>query len=175
MSDDTSNAPAAEPKGGSDQDAPEPAAEDKKFSQADLDRIIAGRLSKYADYDELKSQVQGLQDAAATDTERAVNQARREAETAAAQTFGARLARTEFDALAGRRNPDFDTQQALEYVDLTKFIGEGGEPDRDAIKAAVERLVPAPASGPPSFDGGVRTAPSSADFNQELRRAAGRA
>jgi hypothetical protein len=42
---------------------------------------------------------------------------------------------TEFDAAAGRRNPDFDTKSALDYVDLAKFVGEDGEPDPKAIKA----------------------------------------
>lgn len=37
-----------------------------KFSQADLDRIIAGRLQKYADYDQLKKDLASAQ--AATET-----------------------------------------------------------------------------------------------------------
>lgn len=113
--------------------------------------------------------------AAMSESERAIEEAKQSARAEAATAFGTRLARTEFDNLAGRRNPDFDTASALEYVDLTKFLDESGEPDTAAIKAAVARLVPEPAGGLPSFDGGSRTATKPADFNQELRRAAGRA
>jgi hypothetical protein len=112
---------------------------------------------------------------AMSESERAVAEAEARGRTAAATDYGKRLARTEFDAIAGRRNPDFDTAAALEFVDLARFLGDDGEPDSKAIKAAVERLVPEVAGGPPSFDGGTRTATKGTDFNQELRRAAGRA
>lgn len=65
MSDDpTPQDPASEPKGSATQPDPKPAddggAVDKTFTQADVDRIISGRLSKYADYDQLKQQVAEL-------------------------------------------------------------------------------------------------------------------
>jgi hypothetical protein len=113
---------------------------------------------------------------AMSESERAIEEAKQAARTEAATNYGKRLARTEFDALAGRRNPDFDTASALEYVDLTRFVGEDGEPDSKAIRAAVERLIPAPADGPPSFDGGPRTpAPAPQGMSQIIRKAAGRA
>lgn len=112
---------------------------------------------------------------AMTEAERAVAEAEARGRTAAATEYGKELAQTQFDALAGRRNPDFDTTKALEYVDLSKFLGEDGRPDGAAIKAAVERLVPEPAGGTPSFDGGARNVSSATDFNQVLRQAAGRA
>lgn len=37
-----------------------PADDGKTFTQADVDRIIAGRLSKYSDYDQIKQQVTEL-------------------------------------------------------------------------------------------------------------------
>jgi hypothetical protein len=114
--------------------------------------------------------------AAMTDAERAVAEAEERGRTAATTEFGHELARTRFDALAGRRNKDFDTAQALEFVDLGKFLGEDGRPDDKAITAAVERLVPAPADGAPSFDGGTRTptAPQTG-MTGLIRKAAGRA
>jgi len=114
--------------------------------------------------------------ASMTEAEKAVADAETRGRTAAASEFGKRLARTEFDALAGRRNPDFDTASALEYVDLGRFIGEDGEPDTKAITAAVARLVPEPAGGTPSFDGGARQAPppASESMSQLIRRQAGR-
>lgn len=113
--------------------------------------------------------------ASMTESERALAEAEAKGRTAATADFGTRLARTAFDAAAGRRNPDFDTASALEYVDLSKFVGDDGEPDTKAIKAAVERLVPAP-KGTPSFDGGSRsTTAGPTDMNQLIRKAAGRA
>ena len=113
---------------------------------------------------------------AMSESERAIEEAKQTARSEAATSFGKRLARTEFDSIAGRRNPDFDTASALEFVDLSKFLDESGEPDTKAIKAAVERLVPEPAGGPPSFDGGSRT-PTAAPkgISQIIRQATGRA
>lgn len=113
--------------------------------------------------------------AAMTESERAVAEAEARGRTAAATEFGKRLARTQFDAAAGRRNPDFDTAAALEFVDLSRFLGDDGEPDAKAIAAAVERLVPSANTGPAGFDGGARGTAKTEDFNTTLRRAAGRA
>lgn len=111
--------------------------------------------------------------ASMTEAQRAVAEAEARGRTTAVSEFGKRLVRTEFDAAAARRNPDVDTAGVLEFVDLARFVGEDGEPDVKAIKAAVDRLVPAPA-GAPSFDGGVRrTASGKPDMNQIIRRAAG--
>lgn len=116
------------------------------------------------------------QQATMTEAERQVAEAKATGRSEAVTEFGKRLARTEFDALAGRRNPDFDTASALEWVDLARFVGEDGEPDTKAIKAAVERLVPAPQGGPPSFDGGARSQAAPAKgMNDLLRQATGRA
>lgn len=116
------------------------------------------------------------QQATMTEAERQVSEAKAAGRSEAVTEFGKRLARTEFDALAGRRNPDFDTALALEWVDLARLVGDDGEPNTKAIKAAVERLVPTPAGGPPSFDGGARTPASPAkDMNDILRQATGRA
>lgn len=114
--------------------------------------------------------------ASMSDAERAVAEAEARGRTAATTEFGKKLAQTQFDALAGRRNPDFDTAKALEFVDLSKFLGEDGEPNSKAITDAVERLVPAAAETTPSFDGGTRTtAPAQQGMSQIIRKAAGRA
>jgi hypothetical protein len=123
-----------------------------------------------------KTELEKQRQAAMTDVERAVAEAEAKGRTAAVTEFGKELAQTQFDALAGRRNPDFDTAKALEYVDLGKFLGEDGRPDTKAITAAVERLVPAPADGPPTFDGGTRTPPPAQQgMSGLIRKAAGRA
>jgi hypothetical protein len=113
---------------------------------------------------------------AMTESERAVAEAEARGRTAAATEYGKRLARTEFDAAAGRRNPDFDTASALEFVDLSRFLDESGEPDPKAIKAAVERLVPTPSNTPPGLDLGAKKGTATGqNFNDVLRQAVGRA
>jgi len=157
---DTKPAPASEPAA----DETDWKAEARKWEQrAKENRQAAAQLEKQ-------------RQASMTEAERAVAEAEARGRSAAALDFGKRLARTQFDAAAGRRNPDFDTAPALEFLDLGKFVGEDGEPDTKAIKAAVERLVPAPPSGPPSFDGGARkSAQGAPDMNQIMREALGRA
>ena len=113
--------------------------------------------------------------AAMSDSERAIEEARQAARSEATKSFGMRLARTEFDAAAGRRNPGFDVAPVLEVIDLGKFVGDDGEPDIKAIKATVERLVPEGA-GAPSFDGGTRKSTAkTGDMDALIRKAAGRA
>ena len=114
--------------------------------------------------------------AAMTEAERSTSEAEERGRTAAAIEFGRELAQEKFDSLAGRRNADFDTAKALEYVDLSKFLGDDGRPNTEAITAAVERLVPAPPDGAPSFDGGTRTTPPAPQgMSGLIRKAAGRA
>jgi hypothetical protein len=150
-------------------------------SQDEFNKAVAKRIErergKYADYDDLKNRVSQFEKdkrAAMTDAERAIAEAETRGRAAASSELGQRLARTQFDALAGRRNADVDTNKVLEYVDLSKFIDDNGQPDEAAIKSAVERLVPEPAAGPPSFDGGSRrTAAGPKDMNSLIRGAAG--
>lgn len=147
--------------------------------QAKLDEVTKEARkweSRSKENHQARTELEKQRQATLTDAERAVEEAKQSARAEATSTFGKRLAKTEFDALAGRRNPDFDTASALEYVDLGKFVGEDGEPDTKAIKAAVERLVPAPADQPPSYDGGTRTPPPAQQgMSGLIRKAAGRA
>lgn len=122
------------------------------------------------------SELEKQRQASMSEAEKAIAEAEARGRTTAATEFGKELAQEKFDALAGRRNPDFDTAKALEFVDLGKFLGEDGRPDAKAIAEAVERLVPAGSTAPPSFDGGTRTpAPAPQGMSQIIRKAAGRA
>jgi hypothetical protein len=116
--------------------------------------------------------------AAMTDADRAVAEAEERGRTAAVTAFGQRLARTEWVAEAAKRNPTYNAADALEDLNLAKFIGDDGEPDSKAIAASVARLVPELNSGtpqPPSFDGGTRqAAPVGKSMSDLIRQAAGR-
>lgn len=134
------------------------ADEGKTFTQADVDRIIAGRLSKFADYDTLKQQLTELQQANQSESEKALNAAKDEGRKEARIEAGQAVALEVFNGAAGRRNADYDTAPALSLIDLKKFVKDDGSVDRDAIKNAVEQIVPEKVEQKvaPSFGGGAR-------------------
>jgi hypothetical protein len=165
--------PAAQPTDGATQptepvqDTTDWKAEARKWEQRAKDNQKAAK--------DLESQ----RKAAMTEAERAIAEAEERGRTAVRTEYGARLAQTEFRAAAAARNPGYDVAKALGYVDLSKFVGEDGEPDTKAIAAAVADLVPEGSTGPtppPSFDGGTRqSAPAGVGMSQLIRQAAGRA
>ena len=137
--------------------APDPSQE-LKFTQADLDRIIAGRLQKYADYDQLKQDLAAAQ--AATDA--AVEAAKTETRTELMAEVTDRLVRSEAKLLASTlnfRNPD----DALRFITTDGLaLNADGDVDVDALKArlqetATERpyLLAEETSTPPARDAGL--------------------
>lgn len=136
----------------------------KTFTQADVERIIAGRLSKYADYDDLKGKLEELQNANASEQEKAIRQAREEGRKEVIETANQRLKTAEARAVAAEmrfRNPSL----AVRTVDLAGVeVADDGSVDTDAIKAALDDLAKSEpylidddGSKPPaSFGGGPR-------------------
>lgn len=107
------------------------------------------------------------------ETERAIAEAEAKGRTAAATDFGKRLAKAEIQTAAATAGRDLGG--VFDYLDLSRFVGEDGEPDAKAVETFVNGL-PSTTPVAPSFDGGARSpAPSAGDMNQALRRAAGRA
>lgn len=144
----------------------------KTFDQAAVDRIVADRVAreraKYADYGELKKRAA----AAMSDQERAVAEAEQRGAQAATTKAGARLVRAEFRAAAAGTVEKDALDAYLEDVDLTKFLGDDGEPDTKAIEARIERL--GGGRRRTDLDGGARTtAGKPADMNALIRRSAG--
>lgn len=85
-----------------------------------------------------KTELEKQQKAAMTDAERAVAEAETRGRTAATVDFGKRLATAEIRAAAldsGR-----DLTGVFDYLDLTRFLDDDGEPDEKAIKAFVDGL-----------------------------------
>lgn len=139
-----------------------------------IDAMKAERNAANSRVKALERELAAAKTAAMTDAERAVADAEARGRSAVLAEVGQKLARARFDALAGRRNANADTAKVLEFVDLRRFVGDDGELDEKAIAAAVERLVPAPPAGPPSFDGGARsTASAPTDMNALIRRQLG--
>ncbi len=93
--------------------------------------------------------------AAMSDAERAVTEAEERGRTTATEAFGKRLATSEIRAAAADTGRDLTG--VFDYLDLTRFVGDDGEPDEKAIKAFVNGL--------PAIDDGKPRAPRP-DANQ---------
>lgn len=111
--------------------------------------------------------------AAMTETEKAVAEAKAAGLTEAQKATAPRLVRAELRAAAAEAGLARDALAGfLEYADLSKFVGDDGEPDGKAIEAAVKKLG---GSRPTDFDGGARqTAAKPHDMSSLIRARAGR-
>lgn len=114
-----------------------------------------------------------LRKASMTEQERAVAEAKAAGAAEAGKTVGPRLVRAELRAAAAEAGlPKESLDGFLEYADLNRFLGDGGEPDSKAITAAVKRLGASAVRT--DFDGGARGgAAKPNDMNARIRAAAG--
>jgi hypothetical protein len=137
MSDDPTPTPPPAP-------AADPPKNDdgKTFTQADVDRIIAGRLAKFSDYDEIKAKVSEMETANQTDLEKAVKTARHEAAAEVTQKANARLVAAEIRAVAselGYRDP---ADALAQYGDLTAVsVDDEGQVDTATVKSRLEQIA----------------------------------
>jgi hypothetical protein len=97
-----------------------------------------------------------------SDAERAVADAEERGRTAATEALGKRLATSEIRAAAADSGRDLTG--VFDYLDLSRFVGDDGEPDAGAIKAFV--------TGLPTIDDGKPRAPRP-DANQGRSGAGG--
>lgn len=135
-----------------------PGDEGKTFTQADVDRIIAGRLSKYADYDEVKAELDKVKQANQTEAEKAVEAAKEEGRKAALTEAAPRLVAAEFRAaLAGRRTAA-EVAELIEDLDLSRYLTDAGEVDAERVTKKADLLAPPgeERKTAPSFGGGAR-------------------
>lgn len=142
-----------------------------------LDRMKTERADAQRRAKAAESELEKFRKAAMSDAEKQVAEAETRGRQSATAEFGKRLARSQFDALAAKRNAEADTDDIVKAtrLDMGAFLDDDGEPDLTALQAAVNRLVPTPPAGPPSFDGGARSTPAKApDMNDLIRRQAGR-
>lgn len=124
----------------------------KTFTQADLDRIVTERLNRqkaqFGDYDALKAKAADfdkLQDANKSELEKAQEAARKaeEARVAALSTANTRLiaATAKVTATELGVKPE-RIAAALKLADLSAVaVGDDGEPDAAAVKAAIEKVL----------------------------------
>lgn len=96
-----------------------------------------------------------LRKASMSEQERAIAEAKTAATAEAAKSAAPRLIKAELRAAAAEAGLSKDALGGfLEYADLSKFVGDDGEPDGKAIAAAVKRL--GGGNGRANFDGGAR-------------------
>jgi hypothetical protein len=149
---DTGNPPAPDPKPPEPPKPgePEPEGEPKNKKPADQIRDLESALAEERKLKRAaESKLSTLEKERMTETEKLVAAAKAEGHQEALISAGRRLAAAEFKASAAGRIGDPDA--ALEVLDLSKFVGEDGEPDKAAITRVVDRLAaampPAPATG----------------------------
>lgn len=112
-----------------------------------------------------------LRKAAMSDQERAIAEAKTQALAEANKAAGPRLVRAEFRAAAAGQVDKETLDAYLEDVDLSKFVGDDGEPDTKAIAARIKRLG---GGKPADFDGGARGgAARPLDMSALIRQKAG--
>lgn len=109
-------------------------------------------------------ELETLKQASMNDLERAVAQAKAEARTEALLEVGAERAADAIRLAATGRMEAEQVEGLLEGLDLTKFLDDNGQPDRQAIAKWVDRVAPAledePApSGFPDLGQGARGGP----------------
>jgi len=83
-------------------------------------------------------ELEKLRKAAMTEQEKAVEAAKAEGRTTAAQEYGAKLAAAQFEAACAKAGVDLG--EAAEFIDVSRFVGDDGEVNTTAIKSAVTKF-----------------------------------
>ncbi|WP_404474829.1 hypothetical protein [Microbacterium aerolatum] len=133
------------------QDGTQPSAYTPPASQADLDRIIESRLARErqklsgeygGDAASVKAQLEEyakFKESQKTETEKAIDEAKKGAETEVSQRFLSKLVGSEVKALAASLGFN-DPTDALAVIDAANLPIKDDEPDTDEIKKLVEKL-----------------------------------
>jgi len=139
----------------------------------DIARLRAALDHERREHKTTKGRLDRAQQAAMTDQEKAVAAAREEGRAEAAKAAGAKIAQARFLAAAAGKLAD--PAALADVIDLTRFVGDDGEVDQEALAAMVDRLAsasPAPAANGGRVPAGPRQPVADGDFlGQQLRGA----
>lgn len=124
----------------------DPPKDDKTFTQADLDRIVAERVAraKPKDYDDLraaKTELDKLKESQQSDTEKAINAAKSETEKAVRSEVQRERVLDRVEVLAAKDFADAEDARLRLGARADEFIGKDGQIDADAIKTALGNLL----------------------------------
>lgn len=121
-------------------------------TQADLDRIVEGRIARerqklageyggdVASVKAMREEFEAYKQSQKTESEKAIDEARKTAETEVAQRFLSKLVSSEAKAIAATLGFN-DPADALAVVADVSALVKDEEPDSAAIKAAIEKLA----------------------------------
>ncbi|MFB7617820.1 hypothetical protein [Kitasatospora sp. NPDC056181] len=126
-------------------------------------------------------ELEKLRKASLTEQEKAVDAARTEGRTAAAQEYGAKLAAAEFRAAVSTAG--LTLGDAADLIDTSRFVTDTGDVDTKAIEAAVKKLGTLAPRGPgrsggdmsggtgggPTLDQQIADAEAKRDFATTIR------
>lgn len=106
----------------------------------DLLRLTGGKFGDdlKAVFDELET----LRDEKRTDSEKAVEEARRTAREEVTRDYGPKSVRTAFELLLGDM-PEEDRNAEIELLDLSKFLTDSGDVDTAKVRSHAEKIAPA--------------------------------
>lgn len=146
------NTEGAEGGGAGSDGGGEPTAYTPPASQADLDRIIESRLARErqklaneygGDAASVKARLdeyEQFKESQKSESEKAIDEAKRTAETEVSQRFLSKLVTAEVKAVAGVLGFN-DPSDALQVVDQSALPVKDDEPDTEAIRKAIEKLA----------------------------------
>ncbi|GGP72143.1 hypothetical protein [Streptomyces melanogenes] len=114
-----------------------PQAPDAAALTAEVDKWRSMSRKNEKAFKDASRELEQFRQAAVTDQERAIETARAEARTAALSEFGSQLVTAELRAQAASAGT---TLPAAEFLNLSRFLGEDGQPDGEAIAAFITTL-----------------------------------
>lgn len=122
----------------------------KHYARRHEDRLKAlgnPTPEQLAEWKQKAEQHDALNDELATDKDKAVKQARKDAEAEAAAQYRPLLVRAEFARHVGDRLPDDALNSILDDFNLNNFLTSDGSVDTAKVKARAEQIAPARGSG----------------------------
>ncbi len=124
---------------------------DRSFTQADVDRIVAERLTRdrarFADYEDLKKKATELDKVKReqeSETEKAVREAREEGLNAGRAEVRPTLVAAEFRAAAAGRIDADRLATLTDDIDMSRYLLDSGAVDVDKVAKKVDAWAPPP-------------------------------
>lgn len=120
--------------------------DERMFTQSDVDKIVQERLAraKPADYDELKAKAQRLdeiEEANATEQEKALKQAREETRAEVTAQFQAERVADKIEVAASGKFHDVQDARLRLSGRVDEFISEDGTINTEAIASALDKVL----------------------------------
>lgn len=157
------------------EDAPEPEA--PKAEETDWEAKYREAIGHSREWEKrakdnkgAAEKLQKLEAASMSETEKAVAAAKAEGAAEVQRAYGLRLAAAELKAAAAAQGVNLDDLGDL--IDVSRLLGEDGEVDPKAVKAAVARFAKlAPKPGPSGGDFGGAPQQQPASLDAQIRKA----